>query len=47
MLPGDDHLAARPGQDQYIIAEHAARCLVHLAETGRVDWRATDPARAG
>ena len=30
-------------QSQYIAQEHAARCLEHLAETGKVDWEASVP----
>ena len=32
-----------PGEPGYITPEHAAACLEHFAETGVVDWDATDP----
>lgn len=38
------HKRAR-GENRYITAEHAACCLEHLAETGDVDWDATDPMK--
>ena len=32
-----------PGQSGHITAEHAARCLERLADTGEVDWEGTAP----
>lgn len=35
--------AAKAGRVGHITAEHAARCLEHLAKTSKVDWDATAP----
>ena len=35
--------AAAPGEREFITAEHAARCMEHLARTGAVDWEGTRP----
>ena len=34
---------AMPGDPRHITAEHAAACLKHLAQTGRVSWGASAP----
>ena len=38
--------SARPGEPGHITAEHAAKCLEHLADTGLVEWWATQPGES-